>query len=146
MRAVCDTGPLVAAADRSEAAHRLAALVVTDLGRDLVIPEPVLVETDHLLRNRLGSIVARAFLTAVADGEHTPAFLSPGLLRRAVAIDAQFADLELGLADAAVMAYAERHDLPILTFDFAHFRATHPRRGQWRLVIEERHHAEATGG
>jgi hypothetical protein len=38
--------------------------------------------------------VARSFLSALAAGEHTAAFLSPGLLRRATEIDARFADLD----------------------------------------------------
>ena len=36
-----------------------------------------------------------------------------------------------------MMAVAERHNLPILTFDFEHFRATQPRHGSWRLVVDE---------
>lgn len=43
------------------------------------------------------------------------------------------------------MALAERHGLPILTFDFAHFRATKPARGHWRLVVDEARYAESTG-
>jgi hypothetical protein len=43
------------------------------------------------------------------------------------------------------MALAERHRLPILTFDFAHFRATRPRRGYWTLVVDEARYAESTG-
>lgn len=73
-------------------------------------------------------------------------FLSAGLLRRAAELDARFADLGLGLADGAVMAVAERYELPILTFDFEHFRATHPATGYWRLVIDEGRYAEATSG
>jgi len=73
------------------------------------------------------------------------AFLTSGLLRRAVEIDATFADLDLGLADAAVMAIAERQDLPILTFDFEHFRATRPASGYWRLVVDESRYLTATG-
>jgi len=52
---------------------------------------------------------------------------------------------EFGLADASVMAYAERHRLPILTFDFQHFRATRPARGYWRLVVNESRYREAVG-
>jgi predicted nucleic acid-binding protein len=97
----------------------------------------VLVEVDQLLRSRLGGHAARLFLESVAAGEHTVVNLSPGLLRRAVQIDAAFADLDLGYADAAVMAVAERDRLPVLTFDFAHFRATRPVSGFWQLVIDE---------
>lgn len=104
----------------------------------------MLVEVDQLLRSRVSSRSARAFLRAVAAGEHTVAFLSSGLLRRAVEIDARFADLDLGFVDGCVMALAERMRLPILTFDFEHFRATRPARGFWRLVVDEGRYAEAT--
>ncbi len=115
------------------------------LGRDLLVPDLVLVEVDQLLRARVSPTAARAFLEAMARGEHTVAFGSGRLLRRAVEIDAGFADLGLGLVDATVMALAERHDLPILTFDFEHFRATQPTRGHWRLVVDEARYRETTG-
>ena len=41
------------------------------------------------------------------------------------------------------MAVAERDDLPILTFDFEHFRATRPRRGFWQLVVDEARYADS---
>jgi uncharacterized protein len=101
------------------------------------VPEPVIVEVDQLLRSRVGGDSARLLLETIAAGEHTLVSGSPALLRRAVAIDAQFADLQLGYTDAAVMAVAEREDLPILTFDFQHFRAARPAKGYWQLVIDE---------
>lgn len=73
-------------------------------------------------------------------------FLGPGLLRRAAAIDDQYADLGLGLVDASVMAIAERHGHPVLTFDFAHFRATRPAGGYWRLVVDESRYADSVSG
>lgn len=103
----------------------------------------MIVEVDQLLRSRVGAHAARLFLAALDAGEHDIAYLSPGLLGRAVEIDARFADLDLGLADAAVMAIAERHSLPILTFDFEHFRATGPERGFWRLVVDEARYSES---
>lgn len=111
--------------------------MVTELGRDLLVPDPVIVEVDQLLRSRTGPHAARLFLAALAAGEHTAVHLTPWLLRRAVELDAVFADLDLGYADTAVMAVAERHRLPVLTFDFAPFRATHPAQGHWQLVIDE---------
>jgi predicted nucleic acid-binding protein len=144
VRAVADTGPLVAAANRRERAHRLAAALVVEIGRDLVVPEPVLMEVDHLLRTRMGGYAARAFGSALVEGEHSVRFLTPALLRRAVELDEQFAELDAGLTDCSVMAIAERERLPILTFDFAHFRATRPKKGFWRLVVDERIYAEAT--
>lgn len=102
-----------------------------------------MVETDQLLRARVGAHAARLFLAALAVGEHEVEFLSAGLVRRAVEIDAGFGDLDLGFADAAVMAMAERHDLPILTFDFEDFRASRPRHGFWQLVVDEARYADS---
>jgi len=135
---------LVAAANRRDRAHRLSAELVARLGRDLAVPDLVLVEVDELLRARVSAAAARAFLKAMARGEHTVSFASSRLLRRAVDIDAGFADVGIGLVDATVMALAEEQDLPILTFDFEHFRATRPRSGYWQLVIDEQRYREAT--
>lgn len=146
MRVLADTGPLVAAANARDEAHALAASLVTRLGRDLVVLEPVLVETDHLLRARVDPDAARSFLRSLVIGEHSVAYLTPALLRRAVEIDARYADLDLGVADASVMAYAERHGLPILTFDFEDFRATRPDGGYWRLVVDEARYRESRRG
>jgi predicted nucleic acid-binding protein len=117
---------------------------VTQLGRELVVPDLVLVEVDQLLRARVSPDAARLFLAAMARGEHLIAFLSSALLRHAVEIDARFPDLDLGIVDAAVMAVAEQRDLPILTFDFEHFRAARPRSGYWRLVIDESRYRDET--
>lgn len=137
MRVVADTGPLLAAADRADAAHALAAALVTALGRDLVVPAPVATEVDQLLRSRVSGPSARAFLGALAAGEHAVEPLTVGLLAHAVAIDARFADLGLGLADATVMALAQREGIPVLTFDFRDFRAAAPDGGSWQLVVDE---------
>lgn len=143
MRVLADTGPIVAAANRRDQAHELAAALVTELGRELVVLDPVMVEVDQLLRARIGRAAGSAFLGAMARGEHTVDFMTQGLLRRAAEIDARFMDLDLGLVDAAIMAYAERHDLSILTFDFEDFRAAPPEGGYWRLVVDEDRYREA---
>lgn len=119
---------------------------MTQLGRQLVVPDPVIVEVDQLLRARVGDHAARSFIDALAAGEHAVAFLSSGLLRRAAEIDARFTDLGLGFTDAAVMAVAERDRLPILTFDFEHFRAAPPEGGFWQLVVDEARYLESTRG
>lgn len=79
----------------------------------------------------------RLFLRALASGRHRVEPLTAGLLRRAVELDALYADLDLGLVDTSVMAYAERHRLPILSFDFRDFRATQSMHGPWDLILDE---------
>ncbi len=140
---MADTGPIVAAANRRDRAHDLASALVTQLGRELVVLDPVIVEVDQLLRARVNRNSGAAFLSAMAKGEHIVEFMTPGLVRRAAEIDARYRDLDLGFVDAALMAFAERHDLPILTFDFGDFRAAPPEGGYWRLVVDEQRYREA---
>jgi predicted nucleic acid-binding protein len=138
MRVVLDTGPLVAAAIRRDRAHQLAVALLADLGRDALVPEPVLAEADWFLRGRAGPYAGRALLRSAADGEVTVLYLTPGLLRYAAATDARHPDLDLGLVDASVMAIAERERLPILTFDFEDFRAAPRLNGEpWTLLVDE---------
>lgn len=118
---------------------------MTRIGRDLVVPGPVIVEVDQLARSRVGAHAARLFLASIEAGEHEAAHLTVNVFRRAVEIDRRYGGLDLGLADTAVMALAERLRAPILTFDFAHFRATRPPRGHWRLIVDEARYRESTG-
>jgi uncharacterized protein len=136
-----DTGPLVSAIDARDSAHGSATSVLSNLRRRAMIPTPVLAEVDHFVGKRVGGFAARAFLKEVAGGVHEVAYLSAVLLRRAVELDNRYADLNLGFADTSLMAIAERHELPILTFDFADFRATESASGPWQLVIDERAYA-----
>lgn len=130
---------------RDDEAFSLASEIVAELGPRLLVPDPVVVEVDHLLRSRTGHPAARAFLRSVTRGEISIHCMTPGLVRRAVEIDSRYADLGLGYADASVMAVAERMDAPILTFDFEHFRASSPMKGFWRLVVDEDRYAREVG-
>jgi len=96
-------------------------------------------EVDFTLRRWLGPAAGRAFLAAITDGTHDRVVLSETIWRRAVAIDARYADLNLGLADTSVMALAEERQLPVFTFDFRAFRAVRGpgRDGSWPLVVSE---------
>lgn len=145
MKILVDTGPLLAAIDRRDPANEMASAALQRLRRSAIVPSPVIVEVDHLARKRVGGEAARRFLKTVSGGGHEVAFVTAGLLRRAVELDRQYADLNLGVVDGSVMAIAERHELPIFTFDFRHFRATQSASGPWRLAIDEhayRRHVE----
>jgi predicted nucleic acid-binding protein len=144
MKVVVDTGPLLAAANPRDRANELARKLLRAGRSHVLVPLPVLAEVDYMVRTRVGPRAARRLLAEIAGGVHTAVFMTPGLLRRAAEIDARHGDLGLGVVDSCVMAYAERHDLPILTFDFAHFRAAASARGYWRMIIDERRYAEAT--
>lgn len=66
--------------------------------------------------------VARGFLEIVSAGTHVRMPPTDALWRRAVEIDARYADLNLGLVDASVMAIAEARGEPVFTLDFRAFR------------------------
>ena len=137
MNVLVDTGPLLAALDRRDPAYEMAGALMKRLRRDAIVPSPVVVEVDHLARKRVGVDAARRFLRNIADGSHGVAYMTAGLMERAAELDRRYADLNLGLVDGCVMAIAERHDLPIVTFDFTDFRATESASGPWRLAIGE---------
>ncbi len=137
MKVLVDTGPLVSAIDTKDPACDMAVTVLESLRRNAIVPSPVVVEVDHLARKRVGDDAARRFLKTVAGGGHEIAYVTAGLMRRAVEIDRSYSDLNLGVVDGCVMALAERHELPIFTFDFRDFRATESATGPWRLAIDE---------
>jgi uncharacterized protein len=138
MKILVDTGPLLSAANKKDPASGMATTVLGMLRRNAVVPMPVMVEADHLIRRRVGDDAARRFMKTLVGGAHEIAFMTQGLMRRAAELDSRYADLNLGLVDGCVMAIAERHELPILTFDFTDFRATESATGPWRLAIDER--------
>lgn len=138
MPVVADTGPIVAAASRSDDLHEVAAALIIAAGRDLLVPETVVTEADWLIRERVGVAAARGFLRALVDGAYQRVMLSPSLFTAAIDIDQRYGDLDLGLVDASVMAVAEATNSAILTFDFQDFRAAPPRSGgAWHLVFDE---------
>lgn len=139
-----DTAPLVSALDARDSAHGFAGPLIARLRRQALIPTPVLAEVDHFVRSRVGGKAARTFLRSIVGGTFDIAYLTAGLVRRAGELDDRYADLGLGFADTCVMAIAERHELPILTFDFADFRATESASGPWRLVLDENAYRAAT--
>lgn len=136
---VVDTGPIVAAVDRSDRAHRVAiALFGAWEGGDLLVADSVVAEVDMLLRARVAGDAARAFLTDVAEGAFRRVSPTRGLCERALEYDRRYAALDLGIVDATVMALAEAQRARVLSFDFRDFGATRPLRGGfWRLAIDE---------
>lgn len=71
MKVIADTGPLVAAANRRDRAHELAAAIVIAAGRNLVIPTPVLAEIDDQYGD-LDLGLTDASVMAVAEREQAP--------------------------------------------------------------------------
>jgi uncharacterized protein len=124
---IIDAAPLVALGDIAEPQRdRILEILTTEPGA-LVIPAPTTAELDYLLGQRLGSQARRAFLHDLAAGRFLVAGLDREDYSTVLELESRYSDLELGLADCALVILAERYDtIRILSFDERHFRAVTP--------------------
>jgi uncharacterized protein len=128
MALICDTSGVFALYDADDAEHHATAAFVELEPGPLLLPVILLAEIDYLLHLRLGPDAALEFLEAVEQGDFTLVPLTRLDLGRARELLVEYHDLEIGLADATIVAAAERLDIPrLLSFDQRHFRAIKPR-------------------
>ncbi len=120
---VADTGGILALLDRDDRHHEKVKRFFAESQSIWTLPWAILPEVDYLASKKLGSHVAIAFLHDVEDGHFLVDAHASRDLPRAVALCEKYADLDLGLADAVVMAQAERlRASAIVTLDERHFR------------------------
>jgi predicted nucleic acid-binding protein len=136
---VCDTGPIVSAVNRAERRrHLFAAELLARLGRDVIVPWPVLVEVDLLLRARGYARAATAFAESLAAGVHRLEAPTAAELALALKLAKRYPESGADVPDLIVMAMASLREARVLTWDFRHFRAVVLRRGHhWPLLVEE---------
>jgi predicted nucleic acid-binding protein len=117
-----DTGVLYAYYDRSDRWHTAAAALIRQEAGGLLVPGPVVPEVDHLLGRRLGAAARHAFYRGLTEASYLLAEVPQQLCARIAEIDLQFAALELGYVDCALVALAEARNLRrIATVDRRHF-------------------------
>ena len=124
-QALCDTGPVVALADRSDRQHEACVRAFEVFGGNLVTSWPVISEAFYLLPYR----DEREFLWKI--------ILSRGIevadllfedLARVKSLMKQYSDQPMDLADASLVVLAERFKLrKVLTLDRRHFGVYRPR-------------------
>ena len=135
MALVADTGALYALYDADDRHHAAVRQVVEDERGPIVIPVVILAELDYLLREFLSVEAELDFLDGIASGAYTLEPFTTEDLARVRELIATYSALDIGLADAAVVATAERLRVPrILTVDERDFRAIRPRRGHFTLL------------
>jgi predicted nucleic acid-binding protein len=128
MALICDTGGVYALYDADDAQHEATCRIVEAEPGPLWLPVILLAEIDYLLQSRLGTDAAFDFVEAVAHDEFALVPLLPADLQRCRELLAQYRDLAIGLADATIVAAAERLQVPrLLSQDQRHFRAIQPR-------------------
>jgi uncharacterized protein len=127
---IVDAAPLVALADRRDPLQAAIRDVLVAESGKLVIPAPVTAEVDYLLGRRIGRAARLAFLDDLAAGRFAVECLELEEYATVAELESRYADLDLGLADAAVVVLAARFDTRrLLTFDNRHFRAVRQLQG-----------------
>ncbi|TMC08847.1 MAG: PIN domain-containing protein [Chloroflexi bacterium] len=125
---IVDAGPLVAAAWTGDRDHRRCVDLLSGAPWPLLVPALVAAEAASLIGDRLGPAAELAFGQSFANGELVLEPLEPTDLDRVVELMARYVDLPLGMADASVVAAAERLGATrVATLDRRHFSAVRPR-------------------
>lgn len=111
-----DTSAILALLDADEPAHGPVVAALEAERPPFVVPAAILCEVGYLVQRRLGSAAIDVFLADLAEGQFTydGAADDLGRIRDLVA---RYADLPLGVADAAVVACAERSGGRVMTLD-----------------------------
>lgn len=122
MAVLLDSGIVYAYYDRSDRWHGAAVeLVEAELG-GLMLPAPVAPEVDHLLGVRLGRSARRLFYRGLTEASFLVVELTQERVARVARIDEQFAELDLGFVDSAIVAIAESSGIRrVATADRRHF-------------------------
>lgn len=130
MTLILDAAPLVALADRRDPLRPAVRAVLDAETGGLIVPAQVTAEVDYLLGRRIGRAARQAFLADLAAGRFTVECLELDEYAAIAALEERYADLDLGLADGAVVVLAARfRTRRVLTFDERHFRTVVPLQG-----------------
>jgi predicted nucleic acid-binding protein len=127
MALILDTGPLLAALDAADPDHEACASLLRSSSEDLVVPMLVLSELDYWCAERLTAAVWDAFLEDLLGGAYRAEAPNLADLERCRELQARYADLQLGVVDASVIALVERlREEKLATLDRRHFTVVRP--------------------
>jgi uncharacterized protein len=130
MALICDTSGIFALYDADDAHHSAVNAAVEAEPGPLFLPTILLAEIDYLFSTRLGQNASLDFLESVEQSAFILVPFMPEDLVRCRGLLSQYRNLKIGIADASVVATAERLNiLRLLTFDERHFRVIKPAAG-----------------
>jgi predicted nucleic acid-binding protein len=124
MALIADSGAIYGLHDRDDRHHRALRKFIVNRREDILIPSPILSEIDYLLQAKLGIAAELDFLDDIVAGVFALEPFTTQDVSRSRELVEQYSGLDIGLAEAAVIATAERLGVSrILTVDERHFRA-----------------------
>ncbi|MGD1902116.1 MAG: type II toxin-antitoxin system VapC family toxin [Geitlerinemataceae cyanobacterium] len=136
MVAILDSSFLFALTNGKDRSHDIVLKTARGLQGKSILPDVVLPEVCHLILARLGHFTMRQFLRSL-DPEHLQLEpLHAEDLVRARALLETYANIQLDLADAAIIAIAERLNITqICTLDRRDFSIVRPRHCEYFEVL-----------
>ena len=122
---LCDSGPIVALFDKTDAAHKDCQTALKEFPGRLITTWPVLTEAFHFLE---GTRERQALWEFLLSGALTWTDIQRVELARMNTLMMKYADLPMDLADASLVVVAERLKLrKVFTLDRRDFRLYRPR-------------------
>lgn len=122
-----DTGPLVAYLNRNDPDHARCAALFDARADELVVTPYVLTEACYLVAKYIGADAEINLVEAVAADDLSQAEITAADLGRIAELMRRYRGFPLGIADASVVAVAERFRLDeVATLDRRHFPAITP--------------------
>lgn len=135
MTVIADSGAIYAIYDADDAYHEAVSEFIERENGAIIIPDVILVEIDYLLREFLGVPAEIDFMNDLLAGAYEIEAVNLTDISFCLDLIEQYRDLDLGLADSAVMTLAERLKIyRILTVDERDFRAVRP-KGRHSFVV-----------
>jgi uncharacterized protein len=123
---VVDTSVILAYMNSADEHHKPVLKWLLQADDDLVTTPLIVAEADHLVAARGGRVAASALRADLAAGAYVLDWW-PQAIATAVRVADRYDDMPLGLANASLVALAERHEtVKIATLDERHFRAIRP--------------------
>jgi predicted nucleic acid-binding protein len=127
-----DTSGLLALLNTADPAHQACVSALRAERPPYYLSVAILAEVAWFLETRFPGVPQRAVLDDIRGGSYTLDWAA-GDMDRIVELTERYHDLPLGLADAAVIACAERHRGKVLTTDHRHFLVV--ARGEASLTV-----------
>jgi uncharacterized protein len=125
---IVDAGPLYAAAATRDNDHRRCVELFRQAKGPLLVPELVVTEVSYLLNDRIGPHAELAFARSLAASELVAEPVLDSEWQRIAELLEQYEDLPLGMADASLVALAERHNaVQIASLDHRHLGVVRPK-------------------
>jgi predicted nucleic acid-binding protein len=130
-----DTSGLLAWIDAGQRRHLEVMEAMKAAEGPFLLSPFILAELDYLLATRVGQAAQRAALEEVERGAYRLETFTAIDVSHAHEVIRQYADLEIGLADASIIVLAERHACDtVLTLDERHFRVLRVKGKPLRLL------------